>query len=202
MPNHGSSVNSENINGSRPLNKAAFGGHVQVALQLLKHGASAGNDGWTLPKAVSPFGDVDFFRLLLNHGVSVENTGNDVRTPLRVAASNVHLQVTQELLSNSGIVHIARKRELTAQLAAPDSDHVEVFREFLKHRACVVIVIKKFSEFLKAAAEKGQVAVVCELLMQYRPLALQLASLYCNSSSSDAVPATCLTVGITVLQQF
>jgi hypothetical protein len=34
--------------------------------------------------------------------------------------------------------------------------------------------------------------------MQYQLLALQLASLYYNSTSSDAVPVTCLTVGITV----
>jgi len=58
------------------------------------------------------------------------------------------------LLSNDGIVHIARKRDLTALLAAAYSDQLEDFREFLKHRTCVVIAIKKYSEFLKAAAEK------------------------------------------------
>jgi len=34
--------------------------------------------------------------------------------------------------------------------------------------------------------------------MQYRLLALQFASLYYSSTSSDAVHVTCLTVGMTV----
>jgi hypothetical protein len=43
----------------------------------------------------------------------------------------------------------------TALLATADSDNVEVLCELLKHRACVVIVIKKCSEFLKAAIENA-----------------------------------------------
>jgi len=58
------------------------------------------------------------------------------------------------LLSNDGIVHIARKRDLTALLAAAYSNQLEAFREFLKRRTCVVIGIKKYSELLKAAAGK------------------------------------------------
>jgi len=57
-------------------------------------------------------------------------------------------------------VRIARKCDLTAVLAAAGSGHVEAFREFLKHRTCVVIAIKKCSELLKAAAEKNHVQVV------------------------------------------
>jgi hypothetical protein len=59
------------------------------------------------------------------------------------------------LLSNGFSVHIARKRDLTALLAAADSGNVDVSSEFLKHSACVVIVIKKCSEVLKAAAEEN-----------------------------------------------
>ena len=79
----------------------------------------------------------------LNHGVSDDITGNDVQTPLRAETSNVHLKLNRQLLSNGGIVHIARKCDLRALLAAADSDQVEVFREFLKHRACVATTIKK-----------------------------------------------------------
>jgi ankyrin repeat protein len=60
--------------------------------------------------------------LLLNHGISVNNTDNDGQKPLRRAASNVHLKVPRDFLSNGGIVHIARKRDLTALLPAADSD--------------------------------------------------------------------------------
>jgi ankyrin repeat protein len=66
-------------------------------------------------------GHVDFFLFLLNYDVSVDNTDNDGQTHLRVAASNVHLNVPQDFLSNGGIVHIARKRDLTALLTAADS---------------------------------------------------------------------------------
>jgi len=66
--------------------------------------------------------------LLLNHDVNVGNTDNDDQTPLRGRVSDVHLKVTQELLSNDGIVHFAEKRHSTALPAAADSDHVEVFR--------------------------------------------------------------------------
>jgi hypothetical protein len=68
------------------------------------------------------------------------------------------------LLNNGGSVHIARKRDLTALLAAADSGHVEVLCELLKHLVCVVIVITKYSELLKAAAVKRHVDIVCELL--------------------------------------
>jgi len=69
--------------------------------------------------------------LLLNHGFSEDITGTDGPTPLRAAACNFHLEVAREMLSNGGIVHIARKSDLTAILAAADSDRVGVFREFL-----------------------------------------------------------------------
>jgi hypothetical protein len=44
-------------------------------------------------------------------------------------------------------VHTARKRERTALLAAADSGHMELFRELLKHSACVVIAIKNDLNF-------------------------------------------------------
>jgi len=55
--------------------------------------------------------------------------------------------VPRHLLSNGGNVHIAKKSDLTALLAAADIDHVEVFCEFLKHRTCVVIAIKNVHNF-------------------------------------------------------
>jgi hypothetical protein len=44
---------------------------------------------------------------------------------------------------------------LTALLATADSGNVEVLCEVLKHRARVVIVIKKCSELLKVAAKNA-----------------------------------------------
>jgi len=76
---------------------------------------------WTPLNAASFNGLVDLIRLLLNHGISVDNTDNDGQTLLRAAASNVHLEVPRQLLSNGAIVHIARKCDLTALLAAADS---------------------------------------------------------------------------------
>ena len=69
----------------------------------------------------------------------------DVRIPPRVAACNFHLRVNRRLLSNDCSVLFARQRDLTALLAAADNGHVEVFRGFLKHCACVVIAIIKCS---------------------------------------------------------
>jgi len=62
--------------------------------------------------------------------------------------------VNRQLLSDGCRVHIAKKYELTALLAAADNGNVEVLHEMQKHRACVIIVIKKCSVLLKAAAEK------------------------------------------------
>ena len=42
-------------------------------------------------------------------------------------------------------MHIAKKSDLTALLAAADTNNEEVFCESLKHRTCVVIAIKKCS---------------------------------------------------------
>jgi hypothetical protein len=44
-------------------------------------------------------------------------------------------------------VHIAGKCDLTALLAAADSGNVEVFRELLKQRPCMVIAIKNVQNF-------------------------------------------------------
>jgi hypothetical protein len=71
-----------------------------------------------------------------------------------------------QLLSNGGNVHIARKCDLTALLAAADSGLVEVFGVFLKYPTWVVNANKKGSELLKAADRKSHVLVdvVLELL--------------------------------------
>jgi len=76
---------------------------------------------WTPLKTASFNGLVNLLRLLLNHGISVDNTDNEGQTLLRAAASNVHLEVLRELLSNGAIVHIARKSDLTSLLAAAES---------------------------------------------------------------------------------
>jgi hypothetical protein len=52
-----------------------------------------------------------------------------------------------QLLSNGCSVHIARTCDLTALLAAAESGNVEVLCEFLKHSACVAIVIKNVQKF-------------------------------------------------------
>ena len=91
--------------------------------------------------------------MLLNHGFGVDIKGNDGRISLRSAVTNGHLEVTRQLLSNGGSVHIKRKRDWTAQLAAAGSGRMDVFHEFLKHSACVVISIKICLEFLIVAAE-------------------------------------------------
>jgi hypothetical protein len=61
-------------------------------------------------------------------------------------------------------VHIERKCDLTTLLAAADRGNVEVFRQFLKHSACLVFAIEKCSELLKAAAKNSHIVVVIELL--------------------------------------
>jgi hypothetical protein len=56
------------------------------------------------------------------------------------------------LLSNGGFVHIARKRDVTAPLAAADSDQLEAFLEFLKHHEFVVIEINKMFRTFKRSS--------------------------------------------------
>jgi hypothetical protein len=119
---------------------------------------SAENNVWTSLKIASINGHVNFI-LLLNHGLSVGITGNDVTIPLRAVACNGQLEVNGQLQSNGCSVHIARTRDFTALLAAADSGSVEVLCELLKQRACVVIAIKKCSELLKVAAERNHVDV-------------------------------------------
>jgi len=86
--------------------------------------------------------------------VSINITDNNGRIPLRSADFNIHLHVTRLLLSNYYIVHIARKCNLTALLAAVESGHVEASYQLLKNRACVFTGFTKYSELLKAAAVK------------------------------------------------
>jgi ankyrin repeat protein len=67
--------------------------------------------------------------LWLYHGLSVHISGIDGKEPLRAAGCNGHLEVTRQLLCNGCSVHIARKGDWTALLAAADSGNVEVLCE-------------------------------------------------------------------------
>ena len=63
---------------------------------------SAGNFVCTPLKAASLNGHFDIL-YCLNCGVSVDSTNSDGPTALRAATSNVHHEVTQQLLSNGCI---------------------------------------------------------------------------------------------------
>jgi ankyrin repeat protein len=105
---------------------------------------------WKPLKSLSLNGLVDC-SLLLNHGVSVDTTSNDVRTPLTATASNGHLDVTGELLSNGGSVHI-EGQHYWQQLVV---DTWKFSVNSLNNSIVWLLHFKKCSELTNVAAQKA-----------------------------------------------
>ena len=132
-------VDSFDRRGKTPLHVAAANGRVDMATQLLRHGAKVNAETdrlWTpLHSACDCRGDsVQMVDLLLSQHANVKAITQNHKTLLHVAAEGGNLQVIQRLLSVSDIEMNGRDRwGNTPLLCAARVGHKKIVRTLARH---------------------------------------------------------------------
>ena len=98
----GATVNSPSNNAQRvqPLHSAVAGKHLEIAGQLLSHGAQVNacqSGGFTPLHGAAQNGQVEMLQLLLDHGADAQATSFDGKSALDFALENGQLQAADLL---------------------------------------------------------------------------------------------------------
>ncbi|XP_069058529.1 ankyrin repeat domain-containing protein 49 [Pleurodeles waltl] len=94
-------VNVKDEDWYTPLHRAAYNGHLEVARELIAHGADVHAvtvDGWTPLHSACKWNNTKVASFLLQHGADVNTQTKGLLTPLHLAAGNRDSKDTLELL--------------------------------------------------------------------------------------------------------
>lgn len=84
------SVNARDNDGYTPLHRAAYGNHLEVALELIKYNADVNAQTafkWTPLHSACKWNNADMAALLLQYGADINALSEGLQTPLHVAAT-------------------------------------------------------------------------------------------------------------------
>ena len=151
-----------------PLVTASISGNTNIVKLLLEHGAKK-HLGWALTEAIK-HKHIEVTKVLLEHGVSVDEISDDDRTPLIEVKENLqtalilacqkgNTDVIQLLLNNGAQVN-AEISERFAIVEASKNGHTEAIKLLLKHGAKLQTALIEASrnghaEVVKLLLEKG-----------------------------------------------
>lgn len=94
-------VNARDEDQYTPLHRAAYSGHLDVAHELVSHGADVHAqtvDGWTPLHSACKWNNTSVAAFLLQQGADINAQTNGLLTPLHIAAGNKNSRETLELL--------------------------------------------------------------------------------------------------------
>ncbi|TQS34415.1 hypothetical protein Golomagni_05204 [Golovinomyces magnicellulatus] len=168
---HGAEVSKVYSHGSTALFKAVKSGNRMVVEKLLQVGANVHVGKPPLFAAIAN-GDVEIAKLLLDHGVDLENTDKDGYTSLLRAVEDGHEQIVCLLLSKSANVHTVDCAGAGANLLCLAADQgnstvVDRLLETVKQSLDSTDLYGRTALF--RAAIRGHDAVV-ERLLSYDPM--------------------------------
>ncbi len=123
-------VNAQNIDGSRPLDRAVEKIRVEMVSMLLSAGAEVNNPGLLYRAVLS--NDPNIVMLLLEHGVDPDTA--EAITPLVMAIQMGNTQNVKLLLEHDASPHTADARLVPLIIAAQDG-RAEIVRLLLEHGA-------------------------------------------------------------------
>ena len=107
MVEHGVDVNVKDNDGSTPLIKVVWHGHLDVVKYLVSQGADVNEakNGWTPLHRAAARGHLDVVKYLVSQGADVNAKNNDGGTPFFMAAVHGHLDVVKYLVSQGADVN-------------------------------------------------------------------------------------------------
>lgn len=94
-------VNFADSDGYTPLHRASYGGHIDCAKYLVKHGANIEaktTDDWTPLHCAVRWNNIIVAEYLIKQGADVNAKSNGGNTPLHIVASNGRYSVTCDII--------------------------------------------------------------------------------------------------------
>ncbi|KAF4947509.1 hypothetical protein FGADI_10354 [Fusarium gaditjirri] len=163
----GADINSNDVDGFRPLFLASYNGFNDIVEILIKEGASLDAKtviGETPLHCSSAMGHLRVAQLLIQLGADVSSKDNSNRTPLHYACRFGHLEVVNLITSVSQAVDEIDKWGSTPLSIAARFGHVEIVRALIDTGAVEVGSSDKFGRNAKWWARKGGHDAVVSLL--------------------------------------
>ncbi|XP_040833061.1 ankyrin repeat domain-containing protein 49 [Ochotona curzoniae] len=108
-------VNSRDEDQYTPLHRAAYGGHLDIARELIAHGADVHAvtvDGWTPLHSACKWNNASVASFLLQHDADINAQTKGLLTPLHLAAGNKDSRDTLELLLMNRYIEPGLKNNL------------------------------------------------------------------------------------------
>lgn len=149
------------------LQAASAEGHLDVVVELLKHGAdlnASSEELGTALQAACAGGHAPVVGALVERGADVNQISGFSGTALAAAAHRGKTGIVELLLKSGSDVNLFAGRYGTALLAASYRGRVGIVQLLLQHGADVNIQGTRYGNALKAASEEGHLKVVKILL--------------------------------------
>lgn len=94
-------VNFADADGYTPLHRASYGGHLDCAKYLVRHGANLEaktNDDWRPLHCAARWNNVDVAEYLVRQGADINAKSSGGNTPLHIVASNGRYSLTCDII--------------------------------------------------------------------------------------------------------
>ena len=151
------------------LHLAAGGGHLRVAEELLKRGASVdlcGATGSTALIVAAAKGHHAMVRLLLEHKAIIDLQSADGGTALMVAAYEGHKECVQELLAAGASTELRNLNGKTALQIAENTGNTAITKLLRQHASKPPASAKSLPIEVGNAANRGELQQVVEWLQK------------------------------------
>ena len=168
MVEHGVDVNVKDNDGSTPLIKVVWHGHLDVVKYLVSQGADVNEakNGWTPLHRAAARGHLDVVKYLVSQGADVNAKNNDGGTPFFMAAVHGHLDVVKYLVSQGADVNTEYNGGETLLFLPANKGFLDIVKYLVSQGADVNAEDNDGRTPLHWAAYNGELDIVKYLVSQ------------------------------------